>query len=441
MKNIGCFKEFVKYSSLNVLGMIGLSCYILADTFFIAKGLGANGLAALNLAIPIYSFINGCGLMFGMGGATKYSILKSQNKGKEADAIFTHTIAAGAVVAFLFLLLGLLFSGGIAGILGANTEIFEMSRVYLQVILLFAPFFMLNNILLCFVRNDGAPQLSMFAMLGGSFSNIILDYIFIFPFGMGIFGAVLATGFAPIVSMIILSPYFLKKKNQFHFVKNRFAFHKCINILSGGVPSLVTEVSSGIVIIIFNKIILDLQGNIGVAAYGVIANISLVAIAVYTGIAQGIQPLVSKYYGAGQKKEVNLILRYALTAVVGISGVIYFSIFFGAQQIAGIFNSEHNMQLQDLAVWGLKIYFLACLFAGFNIIISVYFTSTECPRPAHLISIFRGFIVIIPMSFFLSSIGGMTGVWCAFPVTELIVAAAGMVYFVKRHNIDHRKQL
>lgn len=430
MNNTKYLKEFAKYTSLNVLGMIGLSCYILADTFFVSKGLGANGLAALNLAIPIYSFINGSGLMLGMGGATKYSILKSQDKEQEANRTFTSTILFTLALALIFFSIGIFLSGPITSLLGADEAIYQMSKTYLQVILLFAPMFMLNNILLCFVRNDGAPQLSMLAMLGGSISNIILDYIFIFPCNMGIFGAVFATGLAPIISMLILSPYFFKKKNQFHFIKCKLSIQLLGSIISSGLPSLITEVSSGIVIIVFNKIILSLQGNTGIAAYGVIANLSLVVISIYTGVAQGIQPILSRSYGAGDQKNIQQVLRYAIITVLAISGIVYSTVFFGADQIANIFNSEHNALLQSIAVTGLKIYFTACVFAGFNIILSVYFTSTEHARPAHIISILRGFIIIIPMAFLLSSIGGMTGVWLTFPTTEFIVAVIGLFLFL-----------
>ena len=430
MNNTKYLKEFAKYTSLNVLGMIGLSCYILADTFFVSKGLGANGLAALNLAIPIYSFINGSGLMLGMGGATKYSILKSQDKEQEANRTFTNTILFTLALALIFFSIGIFLSGPITSLLGADEAIYQMSKTYLQVILLFAPMFMLNNILLCFVRNDGAPQLSMLAMLGGSISNIILDYIFIFPCNMGIFGAVFATGLAPIISMLILSPYFFKKNNQFHFIKCKLSIQLLGSIISSGLPSLITEVSSGIVIIVFNKIILSLQGNTGIAAYGVIANLSLVVISIYTGVAQGIQPILSRSYGARDQKNIQQVLRYALITVLAISGAVYFTVFFGADQIANIFNSEHNTLLQSIAVTGLKIYFTACVFAGFNIILSVYFTSTEHARPAHIISILRGFIIIIPMAFLLSSIGGMTVVWLTFPTTEFIVAVIGLFLFL-----------
>lgn len=435
VKNTNSFREFAKYASLNVTGMLGLSCYILADTFFVSKNLGANGLTALNLAIPIYSFINGIGLMLGMGGATKYSILKSQKAVVKGNHTFTNTVMAALCVAALFFSLGLFFSEGIALFLGADEVVFEMSRTYLQVILLFSPAFILNNVLLCFVRNDGAPQLSMAAMLGGSLSNIILDYVFMFPLGMGILGAVLATGLAPLCSILILSPFFLKKKNLFRLIKCRVSLHLCKSILSGGLPSLITEVSSGIVILIFNGILLGLEGNIGVAAYGVIANLSLVVIAIYTGIAQGIQPIISRQHGAGNHGETLAVLKYALVTLVILSGTIYSIVYFGAGQITGIFNSEQNKTLHQIAVTGLKIYFTGGLFAGFNIILSVYFTSTENPLPAHIISILRGFLVIIPLAFLLSAIGGILGVWWVFPTTELIVSVfAGLLYLVHRQK-------
>ena len=425
------FREFLKYSSLNVLGMIALSCYILADTFFVSKALGADGLAALNLAIPVYSFINGSGLMIGMGGGIKYSIAKSQGAAQRADQTFTNSAVLTAVIAACFFLTGLLASGPLALLLGADGTVYEMTRTYLQVILLFAPMFMTNNLLLCFIRNDGAPQLSMAAMITGSLSNVVLDYVFMFPLGMGIFGAVLATGLAPVISILVLSPYLLRRKNQFHLRKCRISGKLALGIFSSGLPSLITEVSSGIVMIVFNTIILGIAGNIGVAAYGVIANLSLVVMSIYTGISQGIQPLLSSGYGTGNRKKTQSVLRYALVSAVLISVVVYVCVFFGADPIAAVFNSEQNATLQSIAVTGLKIYFTACVFAGFNIILSVYFTSTENALPAHIISILRGFVVIIPMAFLLSAAAELTGVWAAFPATELIVSLIGAGLFFR----------
>ena len=310
MEKTNRFREFAKYVSLNVMGMIGLSCYILADTFFVSQGLGTNGLAALNLAIPIYSFIHGSGLMLGMGGGTKYSIRQSQGDHGAANRIFTNALYLVLIFAAVFVCVGLFFSGSILSLFGADGSVLGMSDTYLRVILSFSPAFLLNNVLLCFVRNDGAPHLSMAAMIGGSLSNVVLDWVFIFPCGMGMFGAAFATGLAPIFSMLILSPHFIRKKNRFHCTKCAPDGKRFAEILSSGVPSLVTEVSSGIVIIVFNSIIMGLAGNVGVAAYGVVANLSLVVVSVFTGIAQGIQPLVSRGYGRRDSAAVRTLLRY-----------------------------------------------------------------------------------------------------------------------------------
>lgn len=430
MKKQTYFKDFIFYASLNILGMISLSLYILADTFFVSKGLGANGLAALNLAIPIYSFIHGSGLMLGMGGATKYSIFKGRKESLESNMVFTNTVWLAGIFSMVFVFVGLFLSKALTGLLGADQEIFAMTNTYLKTILLFTPAFIMNNVLLCFIRNDGNPKLSMIGMLVGSFANIILDYIFIFPLKMGMFGAVFATGLAPIISLSILSLYFIKKKNNFHLSRKGLQFKTTIDTLALGFPSFIGEVSSGVVMIIFNIIILSLKGNIGVAAYGVIANLSLVVVGIFSGISQGVQPLISKTHGKSDRKNVRKLLKYAMATMTFLSVIMYSVLYYFAEAIAQIFNSENNIQLKEIAVMGLRLYFTAVLFLGFNIIISIYFTSTEKAMPAFIISLLRGLVIIIPMAYLLSAILGMTGVWLAFPITEGLVAViGGLLYF------------
>lgn len=421
MDNRQYLNKFLKYASFSVLGMLGLSCYILADTYFISKGLGANGLAALNLAIPVYSFIHGSGLMLGMGGAIKYTIYQSNNKIKKANLIFTNTIFLAGIISLIFLLLGIFGSKQITTLLNANKEIFLMTNTYLRVILLFAPAFIINEVLLCYVRNDGNPNLAMKAMIGGSLSNILLDYLFIFSLGLGIFGAVLATGLAPVISMMILSWHWIRRNNQFHLIRTKISYKNFISIIILGFPTLISEISSGIVIIVFNLIIFKLEGNIGVAAYGVIANISLVVIAIFTGISQGMQPLISQSYGYKDLKAVKRLRNYGLITVLILSSLIYLIIFYQAEPIVKIFNSKDNLQLQIIAVEGLKIYFTAIFWASINIIIATYFTAIQKPIPAHLISLLRGLILIIPLAWLLSSCWELTGVWLTFLITEFIV--------------------
>lgn len=423
------FREFFRYTALSVLGTLGVSCYILADTFFVSKGLGANGLTALNLAIPVYNFIHGTGLMLGMGGATRFCVCKSRQRREKVNQIYTNTLYLGALFSAVFVLIGLFFGVRLSLLLGADKNVLDMTATYLKWLLLFSPAFILNDILLCFVRNDDNPRLAMTAMIIGSFSNIILDYIFIFPMKMGIFGAIFATGLSPIISIISMLSHWIKRKNTFHVCRTKVKTHIVRQELALGFPSLIAQLSSGIVMITFNAIILKLEGNTGVAAYGVIANISLVVVAIYTGIAQGVQPLISHFYGKSIDRQVRTLMRYSVQTMLVISLFIYIIVFAFAQPIASVFNSENNLELQQIAVTGLKIYFTSSAFVGYNIILAIFFTSVEIALPAHILSVLRGLVLIIPMAFLLSAIGGMMGIWLTYPITEALVAVLGYVIY------------
>lgn len=424
-------QEFGKYVSQSVLSQLGVSCYILADTYFISKGVGADGLTALNLAIPVFSVMNGCGFMLGIGSGTKYGIMKGTGNEKRGDVLFTSSLCVVTVLAVIFMLIGLPAADPITALVGANAEVYDMTRTYLQVILLFSPMFMINNLLGAMIRNDGNTSLAMTAMLSGCLFNIVFDYIFVFPMGLGLFGAVLATAVAPIISILILLQHFVKKKNQFRLIRVRPDVRLVASAAGLGVPSLVTEVSSGLVIAVFNLLILGLAGNVGVAAYGVVANISIVVIAIYNGIAQGVQPLLSREYGRSQEKNVHRFLSWAMMLTVILAMVIYVGIYWNADVIAMIFNSGRDMDLQRIAVEGLKIYFTACPFVGANILLAIYFAATDQAAPAQMISLLRGLIVIVPLAFIMANVAGLTGVWMTFPLTELVVCVVAYGLYKK----------
>lgn len=423
-------KKFAKYVGLNILGMIGISCYILADTYFVSKVLGSTGIAALNLSISIYSIIHGIGLMIGIGGATRFSILKSQNKDREANSVFSTSIKLGIGIGIIFVLIGLFGSRYLALVLGADTSTLPLTKTYLGTILYFAPFFILNNIMLAFVRNDNNPKLSMNAMLVGSFSNIILDYVFMFSLNMGMFGAAFATSLAPIISTGILMIHFIKKKKKLLLSRNKIIYSYIPDICTLGISAFITEVSSAVVLIAFNIVILNIEGNLGVAAYGIIANLALVVIAIFTGLAQGIQPLISKYYGLKNYEVLRKICKYAFITAISLAIAIYLSFFLYTNSIVEIFNSESNLEISRIAGVGLRIYFLGFFFVGINIVTTMFLSATENARDAFLISIARGFVIIIPLVLILSKIWHMTGVWIAFVLTEFIVTVAA-IYLVR----------
>lgn len=416
--NLG--KAFIKYVSLNVLGMIGLSCYILADTFFVAKGLGSNGLAALNLVIPVFSLIYAIGLMLGMGSATKFGILSAMKEEKKANQYFSQAVIVIAVISLLFIIAGIFFAGPISTLCGAKGETYPLAEEYLKTILCFTPMFCFNHLFICFVRNDGNPKLAMLATLIGSLVNIVFDYIFIFPCNLGMLGAALATAMSPTVGILLLSSHMIKKKNHFHFQKTAFQFSVMLDTLKIGFSSFVNEMSNGIVILIFNYIILGIEGNIGVAAYGVVANIALVITSLFTGIGQGIQPLVSYYYGTGAKEKLTKTYRYGVITALCVAAVSYVVIVLFRKPLIMAFNEERNQVLASIANVGMILYFIGFLPSGFNVVSTFYMTAKEQAGKGMAISIARGFFCIVFFAVVLSRLFGMTGVWLSFLCAEAV---------------------
>ncbi len=417
--------RFARYASLNVLGMVGISLYILADTFFIARGLGENGLVALNLAIPIFNFISGAGLMLGVGGSTKYVIARARSREDEAQAAFRGTMALAVGISVILMLAGLLFSRQITALLKADERVFEMTNIYLKMILLFTPAFVFEQIFVAFTRSDGAPGLSMAAVLSGSLFNILFDYLFIFPLHLGIFGAVLATVFSPVIGMIVLS--FRRKKAGFRLKNGTLSGKTLWSIVTLGVPSMIAEVAAGVVMIVLNLLLLRVRGNVAVAAYGVIANIAIVVSALYNGVAQGTQPLMSDAYGRGEMDGARRYLRYALLTAAVFSVVIYGGMFAVAGPVAAVFNRESDPVMQTLAVRGIRLYFSGMFFIGVNTMICAFFTATERPVPAQAVSLMRGIAVVLPAAFLLSAVFGLDGIWITVPVSEGITALAAVI--------------
>ena len=422
-------KLFRKLLIPTVLGMIFSAIFIITDGIFVGKGIGSDALAAVNITAPLFLINTGVALMFGIGASVVASIHLSQGKVKVARINITQAVVVSSLLLIAYAAVILCNVEKIALLLGSSPRLLPLATEYMHWFIPFLVFSALLSSGMFFVRLDGSPNYAMVCNIIPALLNIGLDYLFIFPLDMGIFGAVLATGMAPVISMLVLSMHWLKGKNRFHLQKTGMSAEMIFSILPLGFPSLITELASGIVMIAFNRIILRLQGNTGVAAYGVVANLSLVVLSIYTGIAQGMQPLVSRFYGKGDTEERNRVLKYALLTMMLLSFGIYLGIFRFAGPIAGVFNSDKNRQLEAIAVEGLRLYFTAAPFAGFNIVISMYFTSVEKAFPAQIISLLRGFLLILPLAFGLAYLAGITGVWLAFPVTEGLTAMGGVFLF------------
>lgn len=425
-------KKFIKYVSFNVLGMVGMSIYILSDTFFMSYALHSDGITALNFALPVYSLIFALSLMVGIGGATVYKLISTNKEQEKANKIYTLTIFLGISIGIIFMLLGIFFSREITVLFGAKDYIIPMTQEYIKTIMIFAPAFMLNSIYQAFIRNDNNPKLPMLAMIIGSTSNIILDLIFIFILKMGMFGAAISTCIAPIISLIILSRHFIKKKNTFHFSRKFLSIKDAFNICKLGISSFITEISSGIVMLVFNIIILKINGVIGVAAYGIITNISLVALIIFSGIGQGIQPLASTAKSENNKTDLSRILKLGIFTTITFSIIIYIASLLFIDGIISVFNSEKSVELYNIAKEGIRIFFAGFIFASINIVLSSFYSAVDSPKKAFIISVLRGFLLIIPLAYIMTKILGMTGIWLSFVLTELIVTIISIIIGKKK---------
>ena len=423
-------KQFFKYVSQNIFGLLGTSCYILADTYFIAQAAGTDGVTLLNLCLPIYNLIFAFGSMIGLGAATRYAILRAQGDAR-AQRYFSNAIFSVCILAVPFMLVGIFRPDGLLRLMGGDADIVALGMNYARIFLMFTPFFMCNYVVASFVRNDGDPSLAMVATLSGSLFNVVFDYIFIFPMGLGLPGAALATAISPILSIAVCSAHFIRKSNTITFVRKAPSVRLLAQSCQLGISGFVGELSSGVTTTVFNFLLLRLAGNVAVAAYGVVANFALVATAIFNGVAQGAQPLVSQCYGRNEMAGARKLLLLGCGTALGLAALLYGVVFGYTDALTALFNSENSALMAEFAHSGMRIYFVGYFFAGCNIVAAGYLGAVNRPAEASITSLCRGMVAIVVCSLVLSALFGMNGVWAAFPVSEAITLAL-TVFLLKR---------
>ena len=393
-------KRFTKYVTQSVAGMIGISIYVLADTFFISVYSGADGLAVLNLILPVYGLIYAIGSMIGIGSATRYAINRA--KGENTDYYFIQSITWSILIAIPFMLIGIFCPDKALGLLGADAGLTALGKNYLRIILIATPFFMSNYTFTAFARNDGAPSTAMIGSISGSMFNIVFDYVFMFPVKLGLPGAALATALCPLVTMSICSTHYLSKKNKVGFKWTTPSLKHLISCCQLGISAFVGEMSSGV----------------RVAAYGVVANLSIVAVAIFNGLAQGAQPLISESYGKGASEQVRKLLKWSLGVCLAVEVLIELIVWTATDPLINIFNSENNAQLLNYAHIGMRLYFLGFLIAGINVVLVAYFSAVDEPKIAIVGSLLRGIVAIVICAIVLAKLFGLNGVWTSLLASE-----------------------
>ena len=419
-------KLFIKYFFPTVGAALVTSIYILFDTIFIGQGVGRDGLAALNIVLPIYSFVFGIGYLIGIGGSTVVGIEKGRGHERKAQGIFSLSVILAIIFSLIFFLIGKFFMDDIAFMLGATDLTIELINEYMSIVAWgFIPF-TIGSALQGFVRIDKNPKRAMVATITGGLLNIVLDYIFVFPLKMGMYGAGLATVLSYIVSALILMTHFISKKNTLRFTFNCIKQDYFIRIIKSGIPSFFIEMSTGIIIFLFNIQLLKFIGETGVTAYSIISNTAIIIVSITNGICQTIQPLVSINVGAKEYSRAMKLREIALSVAVAFGVLAALLGFLFPQQLINIFVIPTE-EINQIAIPAIRIYFTAFIVMGANMILGGYFQAVEMHKIAILISLLRGLLVVAALVYILPCIFGVYGIWLSIPLTEVITLIVAVI--------------
>lgn len=280
------WKTYVGYLIPTVIGMVTYSLYCLADVLFVSIGVGSNGLAALNISLPIFTIYSALALLIGVGTSITIGVCKGQGLHTESNKLLTMALTTVLILGTLFTLISVLFTEELALLLGANSMILREVIAYLKPISYGVLFYMLSGTLTVIVRGDGNPRLVMIAGVIGNLINIALDYVFVMPMGLGTFGAGLATAIGFTMSMIILLFHFIYKQNTVHFTRDFFDLSLYIRMIKNGVGASILEISTGVTIFLINLALMQVSGSTAVAIFSVISNISFIAKGLFGGMAR-----------------------------------------------------------------------------------------------------------------------------------------------------------
>ena len=429
-------KVFFHYLVPAVCSTLVTSVYLLVDTLIIGQGVGALGISALNIFMPFFLLFNGIGLLFGIGSGILISSEDGMGNKKKANQYFATGFVSILSIAIILGLIWNYYLQPLCVILGANSDTIDLVLEYGKCIMAFAPVFMMSNYFAPIVRNMKNPKLVMCAVLTGSVLNVILDYVFVFPMDMGMFGAAAATVIGSLTTLLVLSTHFIKKQNRVKINKETISLNLLAPIFKCGFSSLIMEVASGFVIFIFNIQILKYIGNNGIVVYGIISNCVLVGLALFNGVAQAAQPIIATNFGAGLNTRVKKVLKYALitTTIIGVS--LFAVVFLFTGQIIKVF-VQANSEILSVGIPALRLYLSAFCIMNINILISGYFQSVGKEKVAIYISIIRGFLLNIVLAFLLPSVLPSTVLWVVVPVSELITLVCITVYAKRNTSFEN----
>ena len=413
-------KKFFRFLIPSVASMWIFAMYTIVDGIFVAQGVGPEALAAVNLSSPINHMIFSVGALFATGAATMISFALGRGDKKEAGQLFSQNLVMVCAVAALLSAVMLFNLEPLSWFLGATESTIDYVKEYVRYIALFAVFFMVSYNLEVQVKANGAPHVSMIGVAACGLSNILLDYVFVIRLSMGVGGAALATGLAQMFSTCIFLGYFLTHRDNVRLQGFRFHGSWCGRIMKLGIPNCVMELSGAFSVFLFNITILKVVGEKGVVCYTVLAYVFTFVINAMFGVTQGVQPLVSYYFGGKQYEKCERLFRYGMTTVLAFSLLFFGLMELCPQLVVGVFLKKDDMELFSYTLRAMRLYACSFLLMGYNIFIGGYFTAVDQPKPSFLISLCRSFLFLTGCLLLMAKLFGADGIWLATTASEAL---------------------
>ena len=423
-------KNILKFAVPTIAMTVFMSFYTMVDGLFVSNLMGTGALSAINLTAPVIQLVTAVSTMLATGGSAVIMRKTGEHKTEEAKEDFTSLILVNVLVGIIMCGLGYLSMNRIFSSMNLSPEVEGYCVEYLNRYLVFTvPILLMNNFTLYMIASEKAA-LSLVCSVAGGVLNMVLDYVFIAGLDMGIGGAAMATGMGYSVTAVVGLFVFADRKNLLHFKKPVFRLRVLVNAAANGCSEMATALVTGIVTMMFNWTMLRYVGEDGVAAVTIIMYVLMFASSLYTGYSYGVAPMVSYYYGEQNREKLKKLIAVSLKVIGVISVVTMAGSLAFTKPLVSVFTRSDN-PVFGLAVTGNRICSAALLFIGFNIFASGMFTALSNGGVSAVLAFSRSFVFMAAAVAILPAVLGVSGIWLATPVAELMALALSGGMFVK----------
>jgi len=425
-------KLLFQFSVPAIIAMLVNSIYNIVDRMFVGNVVGRLGLAGITICFPVMILIMAYGMLVGIGGASLISIRLGENKKDEAEKILGNGSTLMIVGGLLLGLLMHLFIEPLLTLFGASPDVMPYAVSYLNIILYGTMFQTFSFGMNSYIRAEGNPVISMISMLIGAISNIILDYIFIFHFKMGLQGAALGTILAQAIASIWILRHYFSRKSILHFhLKSLILESKIVvRIMQVGAGMFLMQVASAFVVTIMNRSLKYFGGDVAISAYGIINSITMLFFMPVFGINQGSQPIIGYNYGAKKIKRMTKTIKLAMLAATAVMFLGWLVIMIFPTQLIKLFN-KNDLELIELATMAIRYVNIMIPIVGFQIIGTGYFQATGKARQAAFLSLSRQLIFLVPLVLIGGQIGELKGMLIAIPVSDLLSSVLTATFLLR----------